>query len=203
MAELSLSRVDPGPDEPGIVVAAAGQDAPGAPGAPSAVVYGGIVTRTIAIVIDALVIDAAALSVTGAVLLLRSVFAISGKHHALAVVTGGVLFFVWVAVYFIVFWTTTGQTPGSRVMQIRVARPDGTRLGVRRALVRLAWMVLSLPLLWGYWPILWTRHRRTVFDRMAGTVVTVAAPAAGIDLRSTAGAGDGHPSGMEPPTTVP
>jgi uncharacterized RDD family membrane protein YckC len=200
MAGLSLSRVDAGPVDRGTVDASSGH---AALGSQPAVAYGGLVTRAIAIVIDALLIDAAALCVTGAVLLLQSVFAVSGNHHALAVAAGGVLFFVWVAGYFTAFWTTTGQTPGSRVMEIRVARPDGTRVGVRRALVRLAWMVLSLPLLWGYLPILWTRRRRTVFDVMAGTVVTVAPPAPRIDPRGMAGARHHHASGIEPPTTVP
>lgn len=200
MAGVSLSRVDAQPVDRGTVDAASSH---AALGSQSAVAYGGLITRAIAFVIDALLIDAAALSVTGAVLLLQSVFAVSGKFHTLAIAVGGVLFFVWVAGYFTVFWTTTGQTPGSRVMQIRVARPDGTRLGVRRALVRLAWMVLSLPLLWGYLPILWTRRRRTVFDLMAGTVVTLAPPAPPIDPRGLAGARHRHASGIEPPTTVP
>jgi uncharacterized RDD family membrane protein YckC len=138
--------------------------------------FAGLVTRAIAIVIDLLLIDAAALVVTGAVMLLESVFAPSRSHHTLALVTGGALFVVWVASYFVTFWTTTWQTPGSRVMQIRVAHPDGTRLGTWGALVRLAGMVVSLPLFWGYLPILWTPRRRTAFDLAAGTVVTVVPP---------------------------
>ncbi|HEY1568656.1 MAG TPA: RDD family protein [Solirubrobacteraceae bacterium] len=154
---------DPGHRAPGPIA-----DPPPGPAA-----YGGLVTRTIAIVIDALLIDAAALAAVGAVLLLESVFGRWHSHNALAIVAGGVLFAVWVACYFVTFWTTTGQTPGSRVMQIRLARADGGPVGTGRALVRLAGMVLSLPLLWGYLPILWTARRRTAFDLLAGTVVTV------------------------------
>lgn len=133
-------------------------------------VYVGLVTRAIALVIDAMLINVAALAVSGAALLVESIFARSSRHHALAIAVGGVLFFVWVVGYFAVFWTATGQTPGSRVMQIRVTRLDDGRLGWRRALVRLAWMVLSLPLFWNL-PVLFTapsprgirsprRHRR-------------------------------------------
>jgi uncharacterized RDD family membrane protein YckC len=136
--------------------------------------YVGLVTRAIALVLDALLIDAVAVTVTGAVLLMFSVFAISGRHHALAVVIGGVVYVCWVIGYFGVFWTTTGQTPGNRVMQIRVIRTDGTRLRPRHALVRLAGMVISLPLFWGYWSILTTARRRGAFDVMAGTVVVAA-----------------------------
>jgi uncharacterized RDD family membrane protein YckC len=178
--------------------------------------YAGLVTRAIAIVADALLIDAVALVVTGAVLLLESVFSVSNRHHALAVAVGSVLFFVWVVGYFTAFWTTTGQTPGSRMMQIRVTGPDGKRVGPRRALVRLVWMVLSLPLFWGYLPILWTARRRTAFDLVAGTVVEVARPAppplgrggsqrvlsrnrSGTELVTPPDYG----SGIEPSTTVP
>jgi uncharacterized RDD family membrane protein YckC len=136
-----------------------------------ATAYAGLVTRAIAIVLDALVIDLVALVVTGAVLLVLSVFSISHKHHALYGVIGGVLFAVWVISYFGTFWTTTGQTPGSRVMQIRVIRTDGTRLRPRHAAVRLAGMIVSLPLFWGYLPILTSARRMGVPDVLAGTVV--------------------------------
>jgi uncharacterized RDD family membrane protein YckC len=168
---------------------------------PGEVAYAGLVTRAIAIVIDALLIDVTALAVTGAVLLLESVFGPSRDHHVLAIVAGGALFFVWVACYFVTFWTTTGQTPGSRVMQIRLARADLGHVGTGRALARLAGMVVSMPLLWGYLPILWTARRRTAFDLMAGTVVTVVPPPVP-RVGSSRGARD-HSSGIEPPSTVP
>ncbi len=37
-------------------------------------------------------------------------------------------------------------------------------------------MMLSLPFLWGYLPILWTIRRQAAFDLFAGTVVTVVPP---------------------------
>ncbi len=171
---------------------------------PGPVAYAGLVTRMIAIVIDALLIDAAALAVTGAVLLLESLFGRWHNHDALAIVAGGVLFVVWVVSYFATFWTTTGQTPGSRVMQIRLTRADGGPVATGRALVRLAGMVLSLPLLWGYLPILWTARRRTAFDLLAGTVVTIVPPLLPAVRRGpSAGPAGGQPSGIEPPRTLP
>ena len=182
---------DPGDSDPG----------PGTGPMPGEVAYAGLVTRAIAIVIDALLIDVAALAVTGAVLLLESVFGPSRDHHVLAIVAGGALFFVWVACYFVTFWTTTGQTPGSRVMQIRLARADLGHVGTGRALARLAGMVVSMPLLWGYLPILWTARRRTAFDLMAGTVVTVVPPP--VPRGGSSRGARGHSSGIEPPSTVP
>ena len=150
------------------VVIEAGQG--GQPDQP--VAYVGLVTRLIAITIDALVIDVVALVVSGAVLLVFSVFSITGRNHPLAFALGGVAFFVWVVAYFGVFWTTTGQTVGSRVMQIRLTRPDGSRLRPRHALMRLVGMVISLPFFWGYLPALTNSRRRGVPDMIAGTVVT-------------------------------
>ena len=187
---------------------AADGDAPG-PGTgpvPGPIRYAGLVTRAIAIVIDTLLIDAAALAAAGAIGLLKSVFEPSHSFRTVAIVAGGALFFVWVAAYFVTFWTTTGQTPGSRVMQIRVARVGGGPIRTGRALVRLTGMVLSLPFLWGYLPILWTVHRRAAFDLFAGTVVTVVPPLVppGAVRRGSARLGAaGQSSGIDPPTTVP
>ena len=132
------------------VVVEAGRDAP----AVEPVVYVGLVTRLIAITIDAVVIDVAALVVSGAVLLVLSVFSITGSDHPVAIAGGGLLSFVWVVSYFAAFWTTTGQTVGSRVMQIRVTRADGSRLRLGHALLSCVAVVISLPLFWGCLPVL-------------------------------------------------
>jgi uncharacterized RDD family membrane protein YckC len=136
--------------------------------------YVGLVTRLIAITVDALVIDVTALAVSGAVLLVLSLFSITAHNHPIAIAVGGVLYVVWVVSYFGVFWTMTGQTLGSRVMQVRVTRPDGSRLRPRHALLRLAGVVISLPLFWGYLPVLTNSRRRGIPDMIGGTVVTEA-----------------------------
>ncbi|MFL5886809.1 MAG: RDD family protein [Thermoleophilaceae bacterium] len=139
--------------------------------APPAIVYAGFVTRTIAFALDALLLDVVAVAVAAVVALVFSVFPVSSGVHDAAIAAGGVLFVIWTLAYFTTFWTTTGQTPGSRVMTIRVIRADGGKLRPRHALVRLVGLVLSLPLLLGYLPILVTDRRRGLFDAMAGTVV--------------------------------
>jgi uncharacterized RDD family membrane protein YckC len=112
------------------------------------------------------------------------VFSISSRQHqALWAVIGAAAFAIWVISYFAVFWTTTGQTIGNRVMYIRVTLSDGSRLRPRHALIRMAGMVISLPLFWGYLPILTSARRRGVFDVMAGTVVTVIPPVLRTDDR--------------------
>jgi uncharacterized RDD family membrane protein YckC len=80
-----------------------------------------------------------------------------------------------VATYFIAFWTTTGQTPGMRLMHVRVVARDGTALGPGRALVRLAGLLLAIvPLFAGFLPALVDDRRRALPDLLAGTVVVYA-----------------------------
>ena len=92
---------------------------------------------------------------------------------------GGVLFVIWVIVYFTTFWTNGGVTPGNRVMRIRVMRADGSRVRPRHALVRLLGMLIGLSVLLGYLPILVTDRRRALHDAMAGTVVIATASVPG------------------------
>jgi uncharacterized RDD family membrane protein YckC len=61
-------------------------------------------------------------------------------------------------------------------MRIRVKRADGSALRPRHALARLAGMIIGLPLLIGYLPILVSDRRRGLHDAMAGTVVVDSPP---------------------------
>ena len=133
--------------------------------------YAGFVTRTIAFAIDAAVINAAAIAVAAVVALVLSVFPASHQMRSLIAAVGGVLFAVWVVGYFVGFWVATGETAGSHVMRIAVVPVDGERLGWRRAISRFAGLVLGLPLLVGYVPILLNDRRRGLQDVMGRTVV--------------------------------
>ena len=133
--------------------------------------YGGLVTRAIAAAVDALLINLAALAVAAVVALVLSIFPVGGDMKKLLAAIGGVLFGIWVVTYFVTFWTTTGQTPGDRVMHVEVLREDGSRLKPLRALLRLVVAGLGLVLFVGYVPILLNDRRRGLHDRAAGTVV--------------------------------
>ncbi len=94
--------------------------------------------------------------------------------------TAGVLGFLavlWVIGYFVVFWSSTGQTPGDRLLQIRVRDVDDRGpLKPRRALLRYGALLLAaIPLFAGIIAILFNDRRRGFHDRVARTVV-VAAP---------------------------
>jgi uncharacterized RDD family membrane protein YckC len=77
-----------------------------------------------------------------------------------------------------VFWSTTGETPGNRLLQIRVCRADdGAMLSPGGAALRFGALILAaLPLFAGFVPILLDDRRRGVQDMLAGTVVVAAPP---------------------------
>jgi uncharacterized RDD family membrane protein YckC len=144
--------------------------------------YSGLVTRGIAAAIDALLIDLAALFVAAVVALILSIFPVGRDTKTLLAVAGGVLFAIWVVGYFVTFWSTTGQTPGDRVMRLRVLREDGGTLKPLRALLRLVVAGLGLVFLLGYIPILLNDRRRAVHDWAAGTVVINQSPDTGVTV---------------------
>ena len=122
--------------------------------------YEGLVTRGIAFAIDAAIIDLVAILVAGAVALALSVLSVSKDSlDTILIAAGGALFLAWSVGYFVTFWSTTGQTPGSRVMRITVrTADDGDVLGPGRAAIRFAGLVLAaIPLLAGFVPILFDR----------------------------------------------
>ena len=82
--------------------------------------YVGLMTRGIAFVIDAALISLVAFLAGAAVALIGSLFHFTHQAKAVLAVIGGVAYVLWAAGYFVGFWSTTGQTPGDRVMQIRV-----------------------------------------------------------------------------------
>jgi uncharacterized RDD family membrane protein YckC len=138
---------------------------------PPAQEYIGLVTRAIAFSLDAVIINAVAIVVEGAGALAVSVFHLPKDVKSILIVLGGAAYIIWTVAYFATFWSTTGQTPGARVMQIRVVT-NGGAVGLRRAVIRCIGMVLAaLPLFAGYILIVFDARRRGLQDRFAGTLV--------------------------------
>jgi len=140
--------------------------------------YVGLVTRAIAFALDAALINLIAIVVATAVGLALSVLEVPDAVSIVAIVTGGVAYLAWTIAYFATFWSTTGQTPGSRLLRIRVCRADdGALLRPGRAVVRLAGVMLAaIPLGAGFLPILVDDRRRGLQDMLAGTVVVGVPP---------------------------
>jgi uncharacterized RDD family membrane protein YckC len=119
----------------------------------------GIVTRAVSWVIDAVLINLVAIFAGVGAALVLSIFPLAKNlQPAFEVVAGGA-YVVWCAVYFVAFWSITGQTPGARVMQIRLVTANLKRVKPVRTLVRWVGMNLAmLPLFAGYIPILFGRR---------------------------------------------
>jgi uncharacterized RDD family membrane protein YckC len=147
--------------------------------------YAGLVTRAIAYVLDAAVINLVALVVAAAAALALSIFHLANAVQDAVTATLAVVYVFWVTGYFVGFWSTTGQTPGARVMRIRVIDAHGaTGVKPRRAIVRVVGLVLAtIPLFAGFLIMLWDGRRRCLQDRLAGTVVVHAPPAVRIVRR--------------------
>jgi uncharacterized RDD family membrane protein YckC len=152
---------------------------------PAGPVYEGLVTRGIAFTVDSALINLVALIVAVSAGLALSVLDPSNDAEAVALAVGGVAYVLWTIGYFVIFWSTTGQTPGDRLLQIRVCRAgDRDVLRPRNALLRLgAMMLCAIPLFAGFLPILVNNRRRGLHDMVAGSVV-VSAPIEGRTART-------------------
>lgn len=134
--------------------------------------YAGVATRAIALAIDVAIAQVIVLS-GGAVLAL--IASLVGGDMRLGTVERVLAACAWgvvVGTYFVLFWTTAGQTPGMRVMGVRLTTSDGRHPGVARSIVRLIGLGLAIiPLFLGFAPALIDVRRRALQDFMAGTVV--------------------------------
>ena len=139
--------------------------------------YEGLVTRSIAFAVDAAVINLIAITVGAVVALAVSVLSVPDWLEPVLLAVGGAAYLVWTIGYFATFWSTTGQTPGDRLMQIRVCRADdGEHLSFSRSVFRLVCLTLAaIPLFAGFLPILVDDRRRGIHDMLAGTVVVASA----------------------------
>jgi uncharacterized RDD family membrane protein YckC len=133
--------------------------------------YAGVVTRGVALGLDAVTINLIALVVGAAIGAILSLFGNKGGFNVGAILAGGLAWTLWAGVYFIAFWTFTGQTPGDRLMGIRVIGPEG-QISIVRATRRYIGLVLCLlPFGAGFIPVLFDDRRRGLHDRFADTVV--------------------------------
>ena len=133
--------------------------------------FAGVASRGLALAVDALIVAVISLLLGGAVGVVAAL--VGGiRPHALAgalLALGGVIV---AGGYFILFWSTVGQTPGMRLAGVRVCGPgaDG-RIGVGRAIVRTLGLALAIiPCFLGFVPALFDSRRRALPDYLANTV---------------------------------
>jgi uncharacterized RDD family membrane protein YckC len=145
--------------------------------------YAGIATRAVALAVDAAL--AQLIVFTGGAVLGLVASLVGGIELD---TTGKLLAAAaWVTVvgaYFVLFWATAGQTPGMRLMGLRVLARDGAHPGFAQALLRVLGLGLAiLPLFAGFLPVLVDDRRRGLHDFIAGTVVVYAEPDAELPVR--------------------
>jgi uncharacterized RDD family membrane protein YckC len=131
----------------------------------------GLASRTLAFVLD--------------LLLAQVVFLVASAVFALVVALVGDLRPAWlfgalagtgwvllVGAYFVFFWTLGGQTPGMRLVHLRVIDHDGDSPRLARSVLRfVALLVAIVPMFAGLLPILFDRRRRGLHDFVARTFV--------------------------------
>lgn len=134
-------------------------------------IYGGVATRAIALAADAAVTVVLFMSVVGIAALVASM--VGGLRPEWLV--GALLASGWMLIagtYFVLFWSSAGQTPGMRLLRVHVHGPAGDPPSIGRSLVRLVGLVLAIvPMFAGFIPVLFTERRRGLPDFLAGTVV--------------------------------
>ncbi|HUO71734.1 MAG TPA: RDD family protein [Solirubrobacteraceae bacterium] len=134
--------------------------------------YTGIVARTLAFTLDAVLIVIPAFIVEIGGSLIVTVAHLPSNWKSTMVAVGALAFVLWAMLYFVVFWWTTGQTPGARIMEFRVLPDEGDKLTPWRAVVRAVGLVLAaIPLFAGYLPVAFGRKRRGLQDYLARTHV--------------------------------
>jgi uncharacterized RDD family membrane protein YckC len=165
--------------------------------------YAGLATRVVSFTIDAALITVVDVIIgVGAALILSLLHIPHGLRTVLAVI-GAAAFVLGSVAYFVIFWSTTGQTPGARLMQIQVLTADLERIKPRRALIRCLGVILAaLPLFLGFVPILYDSRRRGFQDQFAHTVV-IEAPGPSIAEVSRAKRRAIYEASRKPPPALP
>src|SRR5262249_40083425 len=126
--------------------------------------HAGFVSRTVAFVVDALVVCVTLLAIALLVLLIEVFFlggiVVAGRgplHDAFAPVREALtlvavlLGVAFVVAYPIAFWMIAERTPGKALMGLRVIRTDGRPMTLGRAALRYAgYWISALPLFLGF-----------------------------------------------------
>ena len=141
--------------------------------------FGGVATRGLALIIDLVLAHAAFLFIAGSVALIGSL-AGSLRSGWLAGSIASAGWAIVVLTYFVVFWSSTGQTPGMRLMRLRVlADSSGRPPSIGRSIVRFVGLIVAIaPMLLGFVPVLFDGRRRALQDYVARTAVLAEAEGA-------------------------
>jgi uncharacterized RDD family membrane protein YckC len=133
----------------------------------------GLVTRGLAVGIDAVILNGIFIVLSAVIALAASL--IGGGNAELSTSEAALGFLGWVLAwtcYLLFFWSLSGQTPGMRFLAISLDAGGVRQIGLRRAMRRLVGLGLAIiPLCAGFLGILFSERRRGFQDRFADTEV--------------------------------
>ena len=152
--------------------------------------YAGLTSRLLAFILDTIIVASIILSTSWFVAtswrMLQLEPAVRQVEQRSAVLETLVAFFtsplfyslvtlLFVASYYIFFWTIAGQTPGKGIMGLRVLPRRGGKLKLSRSILRyFGYYISIIPLGLGIFWILIDDRRLAWHDRLAGTCVVYA-----------------------------
>lgn len=147
-----------------------------APGPAAGLVYGGFWIRTLAFIIDAIVISVLTLALvpligTGPNFELVQT---DPNYYVLEVEYGSSAFGGLIGLlYFVVFWAVRGQTPGMMPFRLRVVRADdGGNVDIVRSILRYVGLIIAMAaLLIGVIWAAFDARKQGWHDKIGGTVV--------------------------------
>ncbi|MBS0432983.1 MAG: RDD family protein [Proteobacteria bacterium] len=80
--------------------------------------------------------------------------------------------FTVTAAYFVVSWTRVGATIGMRAWRLKLVGEDGAKPGTMQSLARFFLALVSFAIVGvGFWWALFDARKRTLHDRVCGTVM--------------------------------
>jgi uncharacterized RDD family membrane protein YckC len=132
----------------------------------------GVISRGLAFLVDGVIVNGV-LAVASAILTLFFVQVLNDDQVPTpALLVGAAAWILLGSLYLVGFWELVGQTPGMRLLGLRLKVADGGVPTGRQARLRLAWLVLSvIPLGAGLLAILFDDRRRGWQDRRSQTEV--------------------------------
>jgi uncharacterized RDD family membrane protein YckC len=135
----------------------------------------GAVSRFLALAIDAGILNALFFAATALFGVIVSGFTDGASTPAILLGTGAWL--VVSSLYLAGSWALSGRTPGMNFLNIHLEADGSERIGLRRAMLRLAGFAISvLTLGLGFLGIVFSPRRRGLPDRFADTEVIYEAP---------------------------
>jgi uncharacterized RDD family membrane protein YckC len=147
-------------------------------------IFAGAFSRLLALALDAGIVYGSLILVSAAIAALINAFSEGDQQAGTFILALGFTTWSLIAIaYLVIFWSGAGRTPGMSFVAIRMLSEDAQPVRPGQAFRRAIWLGISaLPLLLGYWGILFQRERRGWPDRRAHTVVCYADPELDKDL---------------------